>query len=239
MRCGCAVMIRLLRKDDDSWFISRFVGAHNHPLSSTCGERRQWKSHSRKDQMTRDLVQNLRANNIQISRVCSILGSMHGSSKYVPFSRQSIRTLCGRLAQESIEGDMSKTIGLFAGMREQDPAMVIRMQLDDGRRIKSLIWCHGASRFNYSCFGDAITFDTTYRTNLYNLPFGLFVGANHHFQTVIFGAVLLTEETTDAFQWAFRTFVEAMDGLHPKTILTGVNLCSFFLNLSLAFLRHV
>ena len=32
MRCGCAVMIRLLRKDDDSWFISHFVGAHNHPL---------------------------------------------------------------------------------------------------------------------------------------------------------------------------------------------------------------
>ena len=215
-------MIRLLRKDDDSWYISRFVSNHNHPLASTCGERRQWKSHSRIDQMTRDLVKNLRANNAQISRVCSILGSMHGSSSYVPFSRQSIRTLCGRLAQESIEGDMSKTLGLFTSMRERDPAMVIRMQLDDEKRIKSLFRCHGSNRFNYSCFGDAITFDTTYRTNLYNLPFGLFVGANHHFQTIIFGAVLLTEETTDAFQWTFRTFVEAMDGQHPRTILTGL-----------------
>ena len=215
-------MIRLLRKDDDSWYISRFVSNHNHPLASTCGERRQWKSHSRIDQMTRDLVKNLRANNVQISRVCSILGSMHGSSSYVPFSRQSIRTLCGRLAQESIEGDMSKTLGLFTSMRERDPAMVIRMQLDDEKRIKSLFWCHGSSRFNYSCFGDANTFDTTYRTNLYNLPFGLFVVANHHFQTIIFGAVLLTEETTDAFQWTFRTFVEAMDGQHPRTILTGL-----------------
>lgn len=144
-------------------------------------------------------------------------------------SRQSIRSLCGRLAQESIEGDMNKTIGLFSAMRDADPAMVLRLQLDEHRRVKSLFWCHGSSRFNYSCFGDAITFDTTYRTNLYNLPFGLFVGANHHFQSVIFGAVLLTEETTDAFQWSFRTFLEAMDGVAPKTILTGSSRWAFYL----------
>jgi len=132
-----------------------------------------------------------------------MLGSLHGSNQYVPFSRQSVRSLCGRLAQESIEGDTSKTLALFAAMKEADPAFVLRLQVDEKKRVKTLFWCHGSSRFNYSCFGDAITFDTTYRTNLYNLPFGLFVGANHHFQTVIFGAVLLTEETTDAFhhQW--------------------------------------
>uniref|UniRef100_K4A135 Protein FAR1-RELATED SEQUENCE n=1 Tax=Setaria italica TaxID=4555 RepID=K4A135_SETIT len=187
-RCGCLCMIRMLRKDDDSWFISRFVPGHNHPM-------------------------NLRANNVQISRVCSILGSMHGSNQYVPFSRQSIRSLCGRLAQESIEGDMTKR-DADPAMRDADPAMVLRMQLDQDKRVKSLFWYHGSSRFNYSCFGDAITFDTTYRTNLYNLPFVLFVDdANHHFQSVIFGTVLLlTEETSDAFQWSFCTFVEAMDG---------------------------
>lgn len=130
-------MVRLLRKDDDSWFISRFVLGHNHPLS-TCGERRQWKSHSRIDQMTHDLVRNLRANNVQISRVCSILGSMHGSNQYVPFSMQSIRSLCGRLTQESIEGDMSKTLQLFNSMKDADPAIVLCIQLDPDRRVKSL-----------------------------------------------------------------------------------------------------
>ncbi|RLN04798.1 hypothetical protein C2845_PM13G12440 [Panicum miliaceum] len=83
-----------------------------------------------------------------------------------------------------------------------------------------LFWCHGSSRANYKCFGDAITFDTTFRTNLYNLPFGLFVGVNHHFQSIIFGAALLMEETTESFKWAFLSFVDAMDGIHPVTILT-------------------
>ena len=68
---------------------------------------------------------------------------------------------------------------------------------------KNIFWSHASCRANYSDFGDVVTFDTTFKTNRYNMPLAMFVGANHHFQTVIFGAVLLTEETTDAFhhQW--------------------------------------
>jgi hypothetical protein len=91
-----------------------------------------------------------------------------------------------------------------------------------------MFWAHGGSVLSYQSFGDVVTFDTTYRTNLYNLPFGLFVGVNHHYQSIMFGAVLLTEETTEAFRWAFRAFVDAM-GLHPRTILTGTTLISTYL----------
>lgn len=214
-------MVRLLRNDEGNWFVSRFTAVHNHPLSSSCAERRQWRSHSRIDQATRDLISNLRSNNVQISRVCSIVGTLHGADGYVPFSRQSIRSLCGRLAQESISGDMAKTMELFAKMKDNDPDLVIKMDLDEGGRVRTLLWCNGICRRNYLSFGDVVTFDTTYRTNLYQLPFGLFVGVNHHFQTVVFGGVLMTEETTSAFQWTFRSFVEAMDGVPPRTILTG------------------
>jgi hypothetical protein len=33
----------------------------------------------------------------------------------------------------------------------------------------------------YKFFGDAIIFDPTYKTNLYDMPFGLFVRVNNHF----------------------------------------------------------
>ncbi|KAM0859109.1 hypothetical protein ACQ4PT_047399 [Festuca glaucescens] len=72
----------------------------------------------------------------------------------------------------------------------------------------------------YKVFGDVITFDTTYRTNLYNLPFALFVGMNNHFQTTIFGGDMLTEENISSFRWVFASFVETMDGVAPVTILT-------------------
>ncbi|TVU42813.1 hypothetical protein EJB05_09236, partial [Eragrostis curvula] len=83
--CGVLFWVTIVMKMQDrrkthGVCVSRFVPEHNHPLSSCCGERRQWISHSRIDKMTRDLVRHLRDNNVQISRVCSIVGSMHGPS---------------------------------------------------------------------------------------------------------------------------------------------------------------
>jgi hypothetical protein len=66
-----------------------------------------------------------------------------------------------------------------------------------------------------------VTFDTTYRTNLYNLPFGIFVGVNNHYQSIIFGGVLLRHERTEDFEWEFSNFIEIMGGKQPQTILTG------------------
>jgi len=131
-----------------------------------------------------------------------------------------MRSLCGRLAQETISNAVEKTILAFDEIRSADPGLVVRVDKDGDGRVRSLYWSHGNSRRNYKFFGDVVTFDTTYRTNLYNLPFGLFVGVNHHFQTVVFG-VVLTKETTEAFRWAFASFTESM-GSHPDTILTGI-----------------
>ncbi|KQJ87156.2 protein FAR1-RELATED SEQUENCE 5-like isoform X1 [Brachypodium distachyon] len=57
-------------------------------------------------------------------------------------------------------------------------------------------------------------------TNLYNMPFGLFVGVNEHFQSTIFGGVLLRDEKIQSFEWAFSTFVDIMNGKRPDTMLT-------------------
>ncbi|KAL0291027.1 UNVERIFIED_CONTAM: protein FAR1-RELATED SEQUENCE 5 [Sesamum angustifolium] len=51
-------------------------------------------------------------------------------------------------------------------------------------------------------------------------PFALFVGVNHHKQTIVFGAALLYDETASTFIWLFDTFAKAMSGKQPKTILT-------------------
>lgn len=49
------------------------------------------------------------------------------------------------------------------------------MLADSESRIKNLMWTNGSSRAQYKFFGDMITFDTTYLTNLYDMLFGLFL----------------------------------------------------------------
>lgn len=217
-------MVRLHRTSDHGWFISRFEMNHNHPLSATYGQNKQWPSHSDIDPMTKVFVSKLRENNIPIGRVCSILG-VHGNQSAMPIRKEEVRSLCARIAQDSIKDDIGKTISILEDMKRTNVGMEISFKLDDDGKIKCMLWCTGKNRADYSKFGDVVTFDTTYRTNLYNLPFGLFIGVNNHFQSVVFGGVLLTTEKTEDFEWAFSKFVEIMGSKEPQTILTG--LCFF------------
>ena len=73
----------------------------------------------------------------------------------------------------------------------------------------------------YLDFGDCITFDTTYKTNKYHMPLGVFVGTNNHLQTTFFGFALIRDEDADSFRWLFKTFLRCMRGKAPKCILIG------------------
>ncbi|CAL2239846.1 unnamed protein product [Prunus armeniaca] len=48
----------------------------------------------------------------------------------------------------------------------------------------------------------------------------MFSGVNNHRQTVLFGCIFLTTETTNSFVWLFEEFKKAMPGEPPKIIIT-------------------
>ena len=73
---------------------------------------------------------------------------------------------------------------------------------------------------DYAYFGDVISFDTTYKTNKYSMPFAPFVGVNHHGQTILFGCALLEDETEKSFIRLFETWLNVMGGHHPTSIIT-------------------
>ena len=55
------------------------------------------------------------------------------------------------------------------------------------------------SRMAYQYFGDVETFDTTYKTNKYDMPFAPFTRLYHHCQSILFGCALLQDETKQTF----------------------------------------
>ncbi|KAF5458463.1 hypothetical protein F2P56_022490 [Juglans regia] len=52
------------------------------------------------------------------------------------------------------------------------------------------------------------------------MPFAPFVGVNHHGQSILLGAGLISSEDTSTFVWLFRAWLECMDGRAPKAIIT-------------------
>jgi len=147
------------------------------PFSETYGEKKQWGSHGDIDPLTKDFIKRLRTNNVTLGRVWSIIGVSSADSA-LPIRKQAVRNLCARLAQDDIKEDIKKTMELLEQMSRYNNDMKVRFQNDADGRILNMLWCTRKNQQDYEHLGDVVTFDTTYRTNLYNLPFGIFVGVN-------------------------------------------------------------
>ncbi|KAH9674899.1 protein FAR1-RELATED SEQUENCE [Citrus sinensis] len=96
----------------------------------------------------------------------------------------------------------------------------VRLDLDEEGRLKNVFWADPRSRAAYKDFGDVVTFDTTYLTNKYDMPFAPFVGVNHHGQSILLGCGLISHEDTETFTWLFDTWLSCMSGSPPLGIIT-------------------
>jgi len=76
------------------------------------------------------------------------------------------------------------------------------------------------SRATCEYFEDVITFNTTYLTIPYKMPFAPFVGVNHHGQSTLLGCGLILNKNVDTFVWLFKSWMKCMLGRAPKTIIT-------------------
>lgn len=101
---------------------------------------------------TRDLVRQLREKNINIGKVYNIIAAFFGNEGNVPFTKRSLRNLCGKLSKEQADDDVRKTIEASDELGAKDPEFMFRVQTDDEGRIKNLMWTTGASWMQYKCF---------------------------------------------------------------------------------------
>lgn len=117
--------------------------------------------------------------------------------------------------------DVQKLLSFFGEMKAVNPEFFFDFQIDGSDRIKNIFWANASCRGAYQDFGDCMTFDTTYKTNQYKMPLGVFVGVNNHLQSTIFACALVRDESEESFVWLFETFLRCMNNKHPTIILTG------------------
>uniref|UniRef100_A0ACD5YM14 Uncharacterized protein n=1 Tax=Avena sativa TaxID=4498 RepID=A0ACD5YM14_AVESA len=194
LSCECTASIRLLRSGDGGWYVWEHQVGHNHALSRTCTEKLSWRSHASINKNMRDLIRQLRENNMP--HIAEI-GAKNPQS-----------------------GDLGRTMETFARIKAKNPLFNYTFQIDSDLRVTTILWTSTQSSIHYTSFGDVIIFDTTYRSDMYEIPFGLFLGVNNNFETILLGGVLMRDENVESFKWVFSNFFQLMDGEHPQTILT-------------------
>ncbi|KAG7973808.1 hypothetical protein I3843_06G015600 [Carya illinoinensis] len=209
-----------IKKDGERWIVCKFVLEHNHVLlttrstSSLCGHRGVTR-------VQKKLILTLNESGIPTRKIMSVLSKESGGDFNTGCIGKDVENYLENKRRKLFEeGDTQKLYAYFLDRQCKEPGFVYSMQIDENGCMGSCFWVEARSRSAYQYFGDVVTFDATYLTNIYKMPFVPFSGVNHHHQTIMFGCALLVNETVKSYIWLLRTWQEAMLGCTPLTIIT-------------------
>ncbi|XP_073152453.1 protein FAR1-RELATED SEQUENCE 5-like [Henckelia pumila] len=159
---------------------------------------------------------------ISVANVVSYMENEAQGPQNLSFTRKDVYDHLGRIRKHTkVEnGDASALLHHFINKANKESNFYWNVQLDDENRVMNFFFRNSRCQVDFDYFGDILSFDTTYRTNRYNLVCAPFVGINHHKQNVMFGLAFMSDETESSFEWLFKTYLEYMNGKQPETIFT-------------------
>ncbi|KAL6873996.1 hypothetical protein ACP4OV_014078 [Aristida adscensionis] len=181
--------------DLDHLFVESLCLEHNHPLFNTPKVTNLMECHKNHDDTLMGYVDSLHESGVPKHCVMNIVSDMHGGEENNPISERDLDNRRAAKRREDHTDDIAKLLEFFVDCREQNPKFYWDAKLGPDGVIQTIFWSHASMQGEYADFGDVFTFDTTHRTNSYDMPLAMFVGANSHLQNTIFGFALVGDET--------------------------------------------
>lgn len=218
-RVGCKATLVIKIQDSGRWVVSGFVKEHNHELVPP-DKVHCLRSHRHVSGSAKSLIDTLQGAGIGPSGIMSALIKEYGGITNIGFTERDCRNYMKSSRQRTLGGDTQILLDYLRQKQSENPSFFYAVQGDEERFMSNIFWADAKARANYTYFGDTVTFDTTYRSNRYRLPFAPFTGVSHHGQPVLFGCALLINESEASFVWLFRTWLEAMSNRPPVSITT-------------------
>ncbi|XP_040381144.1 protein FAR1-RELATED SEQUENCE 5-like [Oryza brachyantha] len=212
IREGCMAMCEVTKKEPPlRWAVTKFVAHHVHPVSLQVSSRRPPTGPS--DALAGALGESTRA-------AAEPSDEPTGAPAAVG---NGAALFCNRLVRANpagVRAEVQDVLDYLRKMQAESTGFFYAMQVDSGNCVTNVFWADAKARMAYKSFGDAVTFDTTYRKTKYMMPFAVFRGINHHLQGITFGCCLLMDETKGSYAWLFDTWLAAMGGRQPDLLVT-------------------
>ncbi|KAK2398947.1 protein FAR-RED IMPAIRED RESPONSE [Trifolium repens] len=220
LKVECEAGLHIKRNYEGKWVIHGFIKDHNHDLFPTYAH--YFPSHRKINESQKQCIETLQHVGVRANKIFATLAKQHGGYEKVGCLEKDIRNHLDKDRRLNLEsGDANAMLECFMLMQEENPRFFYAIDLDDDDgRLKNVFWVDANGRDDYQEFGDVISFDTTYITNKYKMPFAPFIGVNNHFQSRLLGCALLANESSETFIWLMKTWLRAMGGKPPNAIIT-------------------
>ncbi|XP_066323231.1 uncharacterized protein [Miscanthus floridulus] len=113
-----------------------------------------------------------------------LMSEFYGFAQLVPYEGKQVSNFCSTIHKTEKIKDMQETLDYFRALKEEDPDFFCKIKLDDNHRVENLFWVDSAARRAYKeAYSDCVSFDATYMTNIYEMPwqFQYWVEPNNSF----------------------------------------------------------
>ncbi|CAL5064925.1 unnamed protein product [Urochloa decumbens] len=235
--CKARFVVKLI---GDRWHAIHFVADHNHDLIVKPSLKKFLRSHKGIPPEEKQIITLLHDTNISTSRVMQLMNMFYGSAQKVPYEGKDVGNFRSGIRRTEKYMDMQETLDYFMELEEEDPDFFHKVKLDKENRVESIFWVDGAARHAYiESYHDCVSFDATYMTNMYDMPFTPFIGISSHGQSFQLGCAFLRDEKTPSYKWLFETFLEAMKGKAPLNIITDQDVLKKYVNPNMSILHFV
>ncbi|XP_021743975.1 protein FAR1-RELATED SEQUENCE 6-like [Chenopodium quinoa] len=164
---------------------------------------------------------NAKKSRVKISQTYSCIARERNGVDQLAFTQKVLENAVSELKKlELIEGDANGMIEYFQKMSSDNQNFFHLCRFGKDGALQDVLWVDARSRAAYEEFGDVVCFDSTYLTNRFHLPFVVFLGVNHHGQSILLGCALISRETVETYAWVFKTWLNCMSDKAQTSILT-------------------
>ncbi|XP_026405809.1 protein FAR1-RELATED SEQUENCE 5-like isoform X2 [Papaver somniferum] len=184
MRTDCKAMMRIaLDIKRKMWYVNTFVHEHNHEMVSP-KKRALMRSNKYMPLEAKSMAEAFNKNRLPVGKVVSLFGQTENTTFIPRDVYNHLRTVRKSLLDV---GDAEAVVKYFRKRIIENSSFYYAVQVDGEGRAANLFWVDARSRMAYIRFGDVVTFDTTYKTNKYSMPFApftvatVFPGTRHRF----------------------------------------------------------
>ncbi|XP_058746145.1 protein FAR1-RELATED SEQUENCE 5-like [Vicia villosa] len=220
MRMGCQASLTISKENNSHmWTVKSYDNNHNHVMASPKSVS-YLRCHKNMNSAAKNLIEKFSEEGLPTGKVASMF-----KESDLAFSNRDCWNHMRNVRTNNLDiGDAQAVFNYCKHKQAQNSNFFYAIQCDDEARMVKKNWVDARSSLAYQHFGDVVTFDTTYKTNKYSMLFAPFTGVNHHLQSILFGCALLQDESEISFTWLFDTWLEAMNGKKPISIITDQDL---------------
>jgi len=217
-RCPARMIVR--KTAPSQWEVVHFEREHNHECVKKFSLTKYMKSHREIPAEEKEFIKFLHGCCITTTRAYQIMVELYGGIENCPYTEGDAKNLRVEYRAEYRGKDMKATLDHFEELNKEDLDFIYSYTLDEFDRVENLFWVDGAARKSYELYGDCISFDTTYLTNMYNMSCAPFIGKN-------ISLVFLRMSVFLLYQFMCFIMWQVVFCLCSNLIFTGINLCIF------------